>query len=654
MDGIITGHCDILVQGPTVVNGNGGWGIHSLGKVTIGDGMMSSISNNGGGGIYGRDIVIPQNMEIANNGGAGLVCIGDEPLVQGVVPDTTVVMNNVRIHDNDGNGIEGEFCNFDITGTASEIFGNQGHGITSRENDTTITITATTEIHDNWGFGIFSLGDVNIHEGAMSSLNNNGDGGISAAEITLPPGMEIGNNAGPGIICLGEETTDAGACSQSTLTLDDVWIHDNLGNGIETIRCNVLFQGTGSVIDNNEGHGIFMNPGPSGVTIEAEGTEITNNTGWGISITGYVDITENIQVIGNSEGGIKVVGGCAASGIWDSSFSGNGGYAVHLNGAGAYLANNVITGNTGGIMCESGANATIIGNIIRNNTGFGVNNPDPGVIIDAENNYWGHASGPGGVGPGSGDAVSEYVDFDPWTGGGMAGIHEETVQPGTGTVDSLEESDTEVDYDTTGEVTITTQKFVSNPGSGFEGDIGKYIDVHLDSAEGVSEITIKLYYTDAELDGKDESALQMTWWNGQSWIPCSDTGVDTANVDGYAGYIWTKVQTDSSPALTDMIGTPFGAAYEPEEVEDDDDGFPVAASLIGLVLILLMAGIGFYLMSEKKGTGNSKQKEADDEMEPVSSNEEKKHEEGKDKVDEDMTKLGHDADDDSNDAALDT
>lgn len=35
-------------------------------------------------------------------------------------------------------------------------------------------------------------------------------------------------------------------------------------------------------------------------------------------------------------------------------------------------------------------------------------------LINAENNWWGAASGPGGVGPGTGDPVTANVDFTPW------------------------------------------------------------------------------------------------------------------------------------------------------------------------------------------------------------------------------------------------
>jgi hypothetical protein len=43
-----------------------------------------------------------------------------------------------------------------------------------------------------------------------------------------------------------------------------------------------------------------------------------------------------------------------------------------------------------------------------------VYNNSSAVTLDAENNWWGNADGPGGVASGSGDAVSNYVDYTPW------------------------------------------------------------------------------------------------------------------------------------------------------------------------------------------------------------------------------------------------
>jgi len=76
---------------------------------------------------------------------------------------------------------------------------------------------------------------------------------------------------------------------------------------------------------------------------------------------------------------------------------------------------NNITNNRIGIDCWW-SNSTIHWNNIYNNTEYGVNNLNPSITINAENNWWGnstgprHPSNPGG----SGDRVSDYVDYDPW------------------------------------------------------------------------------------------------------------------------------------------------------------------------------------------------------------------------------------------------
>lgn len=54
---------------------------------------------------------------------------------------------------------------------------------------------------------------------------------------------------------------------------------------------------------------------------------------------------------------------------------------------------------------------------IYNNTQYGIYRTISGDLagmLDARYNWWGNASGPSGVGPGTGDAVSAHVNFSPW------------------------------------------------------------------------------------------------------------------------------------------------------------------------------------------------------------------------------------------------
>ena len=60
----------------------------------------------------------------------------------------------------------------------------------------------------------------------------------------------------------------------------------------------------------------------------------------------------------------------------------------------------------------SQSTAIINANNISGNSEYGINNST--YIINATSNWWGDPTGPGGVGSGNGDAVSDGVDYDPW------------------------------------------------------------------------------------------------------------------------------------------------------------------------------------------------------------------------------------------------
>ena len=131
-------------------------------------------------------------------------------------------------------------------------------------------------------------------------------------------------------------------------------------------------------------HGIQIRNHATGTVIDSN--NIHDNTYHGIEIPNYggseLDVTAasitNNTFTGNGSTGIKVGGGADGSGI-----------AVHFN--------------------------EFIGNGI-----FGVESVTTSSDVDAEYNWWGDVSGPSGVGPGTGDAVSTYVDYEPWIGqGGM-------------------------------------------------------------------------------------------------------------------------------------------------------------------------------------------------------------------------------------------
>jgi LPXTG-motif cell wall-anchored protein len=173
----------------------------------------------------------------------------------------------------------------------------------------------------------------------------------------------------------------------------------------------------GIVLDENGGDG------SSGNTVE--NNEIYDITYDGIYLGEFCDgndIEEN-TCHGNGGSGIylwKVVGNT----VKDNTLTDNTGCGLHMFSAkNTTVTGNTITGNDIGVLLRSGVEIDSSGNavnenVISGNTTFGAEvretrNPAD-LILNAENNYWGAEDGPSGEGPGGGDAVSEFVDYDPY------------------------------------------------------------------------------------------------------------------------------------------------------------------------------------------------------------------------------------------------
>jgi hypothetical protein len=90
-------------------------------------------------------------------------------------------------------------------------------------------------------------------------------------------------------------------------------------------------------------------------------------------------------------------------------------YGILNSGGTTTIDNNTDIGfNNYGIYVNGGT-LTVSNSVIHDNTSEGIHSTVSGSPLDAEDNYWGDPSGPSGVGAGSGDAVSTYVDFTPWS-----------------------------------------------------------------------------------------------------------------------------------------------------------------------------------------------------------------------------------------------
>jgi parallel beta-helix repeat protein len=241
--------------------------------------------------------------------------------------------------------------------------------------------------------------------------------------------------------------------------------------------------------------------------------------------------------------------------------------------AGVYLGSNVdhcnlsgnnITNNSEGVHIAPDASGNVINfNNIAGNSLCGINNTNVTEMVNATCNWWGDVSGPSEAGNGTGDVISVNVDYAPWLDSPypegepiyFTNVTANTTGTGTTEIDALEVADTGVTINTTAPVNVTIGNYSRNPGAVFDGDIGKYIDVHVNDTTNVSEIEIRLYYTDSEIQGLDESSLRMYWWNNSAWVDCSASGVNTTNVGNYSGYVRVNISSNTIPRLSEFNGS---------------------------------------------------------------------------------------------------
>jgi len=381
-----------------------------------------------------------------------------------------------------------------------------------------------------------------------------------------------------GTVVIGDEVVGI-ACVNSTVSITDLTVEN----------ITATESGVGVFI---RGHEVSTAVNLSDVTVDISMTGVYI---WdavanldGCTITGMRGM--NYTGIRALEGATVIVQNCdinncwvedpepetAGTGIW----IGNPDVVVEMIGS-------TISNNNIGIFVEEddGMLEAHFNNIVGNDV-YGVQVGGNQSTVDATHNWWGHARGPFHPDDnphGAGDMVSDNVDFEPWLGAAVVAAKTETVIDGI--VDAKNEADTEVVV--SGNATVTVARYASNPGgappTGFASvgkftdvyvnaecfPLDKYIDIYIPNTDQVAEIEIRLYYTDDELGvlpGVSEDSIRLFWWDGTEWVKCSANGINVGKTNGYCGYTWARITTNTTPDLPQLPGTPMGGYFSPPPV----------------------------------------------------------------------------------------
>ena len=166
-------------------------------------------------------------------------------------------------------------------------------------------------------------------------------------------------------------------------------------------------------------HNQHINAPPSAGTVAIDHSTITDSSGTGISIANGALLVANSTIANNGWWGGTIWS-------WDG---------ISVSSSTLVLTNSTIANNTLGLRYStvSGGTATISNNVFTGNGRGGVSGGTLEQPLAAENNYWGSDTGPGSrhevcyydgqnqpvynPATGSGDSVSCFVDFDPWSAG---------------------------------------------------------------------------------------------------------------------------------------------------------------------------------------------------------------------------------------------
>lgn len=263
-----------------------------------------------------------------------------------------------------------------------------------------------------------TIGIYLVYEGAPAQLtgneihNNsltNNDVGIS---MTYSDDSAVRDNNCSGNVDTGIEVKNSNDCTVARNDCSGTY------RGLEAMSSSGITIKDNLLVDNT-GYSAYLEA--------TEESDFVNNT-----CTGTVDgITlkesDSNDIRGNevndNENGLYLIDSDSNT-FTGNTISGNSNRGVFIRGSQLNeLSENVITLNNQGVVFDTylavqSKDNTVHHNMIHDNVDVGMNaTANGGIIINAEMNFWGHASGPNHTNDnpdGKGDRISGTIDFQPW------------------------------------------------------------------------------------------------------------------------------------------------------------------------------------------------------------------------------------------------
>ncbi|MCP4542662.1 MAG: DUF11 domain-containing protein [Chloroflexi bacterium] len=351
----------------------------------------------------------------------------------------TVVISGVTIYNGrfDGSGNYGGGINnddADLTLINTRVYSNSafaGGGVYVWNGSATLNETQVLSNSADSGGGVYVQQGSATLSGTRVVSNSAVSGGgviIIYGSMTMTGTQVLSNSAqyGCGGVCVG-----AGSSKPVTLNVSGGMIAGNSagnstfngeGGGVYVVYGSATLSGT-QVVDNSassDGGGVYVNWHGSVTLI---GVQVTGNStayrGGGVCVIGNSTlnmsggvITDNVA--SNRGGGVFVSGSATLTETQVVSNSASDGGGVFVNSGSVILTGTWVLGNSAN---NSGGMQSTFGGTLLATNGCIVYNSDTALRgnqddLDASDNWWGAANGPGGEGPGDGDSVNGWVIYD--------------------------------------------------------------------------------------------------------------------------------------------------------------------------------------------------------------------------------------------------
>jgi PKD repeat protein len=416
------------------------WGVDAFASIQDGIDAVGASTVNVLPGTYNENIEIDKSLTLQSTDGYEDTIIdgssSDDVIDITALDGVTVTIDGFTVQNGDSYGIVA-YSTLEngsvLTIENCEVIDNDSEGIQIYDVDNSVVTITGCYVNlngtDGSGDGIDFYGDVkngSIVTITDSDFNENGNN----VEASDGDGIDFDNIIDSSVVIDNNDVLDnyGYGVHFDYITTSEVEITDNFinGNGWYGIclenytEYGAEVEISGNEINGNDWDGIFVYDtyGDPETTLAIFENDILENAGSGIYLAwpdddSVTDIHDNV-ISDNEETGIyinEVWNANAVVNIYCNTISGNLGLGEGMIECGVYIGPfNEDEGDYGNYEDYQVITVSPCNDIFDNDE-YGVYN-ESGYMVDATGNWWGDPSGPSGEGPGSGDAVSEDVDYD--------------------------------------------------------------------------------------------------------------------------------------------------------------------------------------------------------------------------------------------------